>query len=206
MSVDKSVRKHARSYRKALAHAHISNPDACVAAFQQRLSDMYASEQFRAHNAYPTIDVERVYAVIAMCLELAEYGLSDQEIYNAVNAGYTMRRRLFGLLLAFIDHLPNAFAIARKWNIQDHAKRVADGSIDYDLFEVREHSLEYSISGCRYVDMFAAWGVRPLCKIFCETDTRSYAELTRHVEFVRHSDLATGESCHDEIFERGWRR
>ena len=81
-----------------------------------------------------------------------------------------------------------------------------DGSIDYDIFEVREHSIEYAISGCRYVDMFEAWGIRRLCKIFCETDTRSYARLTRHVEFVRHSDLSDGPSCHDEIIERNHRK
>ncbi len=84
--------------------------------------------------------------------------------------------------------------------VKRHAK---DGSIDYDHFEASEHAIEYDIRGCRYIDMFAAWGVRPLCKIFCETDTRSYAHLTRHVEFVRHSDLSDGDSCHDEIFARG---
>ena len=34
--------------------------------------------------------------------------------------------------------LPNSYQIARKWNISDHEKRVRDGSITYDSFEVFE--------------------------------------------------------------------
>ena len=204
--MDKRTRRHARTYRKVVRHAGLSDVGALVASYERRLDDMFASETYRAHDIYPTIDVEHVYSVIAMCLELRERGLSDAETFDAINAGFAARRCLFSILLTAIDLLPSAYSIVRRWNVGDHRKRVEDGSIDYDLFEVRGHSIEYSISGCRYVDMFEAWGVRPLCKIFCETDTRSYACLTRHVRFVRHSDLSDGPSCHDEIIERGYER
>ncbi len=202
--MDKRIARYTKVYGKAAAHAGISGKDAIVASFAGRLEDMYASELFRTHNVYPTINVEHVYAVIAMCLELRSHGLKDAQVIDALDVAFADRRRAFSLLLGAIDLLPNCYAIARRWNINDHEKRVADGSIDYDLFEVREHSIEYRISGCRYVDMFESWGVRPLCKVFCDTDTRSYAGLTRHVEFVRHSDLSDGPSCHDEIFEKGY--
>ena len=39
-------------------------------------------------------------------------------------------------------------------------------------------------------------------KIFCMTDTTSYENLTRHVTFIRHSDLSDGNACHDEIIRR----
>lgn len=202
--MDKRIARYTKVYGKAAAHAGISGKDAIVASFAGRLEDMYASELFRTHNVYPTINVERVYAVIAMCPELRSHGLKDAQVIDALDVAFADRRRAFSLLLGAIDLLPNCYAITRRWNINDHEKRVADGSIDYDLFEVREHSIEYRISGCRYVDMFESWGVRPLCKVFCDTDTRSYAGLTRHVEFVRHSDLSDGPSCHDEIFEKGY--
>ena len=76
---------------------------------------------------------------------------------------------------------------------------MADGSIDYSFFEEDERHVAYSISGCRYVDMFEHYGVRPLCKVFCMSDTMAYEHLTRHVRFVRHSDLSDGPACHDEI-------
>lgn len=200
--MDKSIAKHTKAFRRAAVFAGVADVDGCIASFERRLKDMYASELFRAHNVYPTISVKLIYAVIAMCLELRECGLTDVQILDAVERAYDGKRRAFSVLLGAIDLLPCSYAIVRRWNISDHKNRVADGSIDYDLFEMREHSIEYRISGCRYVDMFEAWGVRPLCKAFCETDTRSYACLTRHVEFVRHSDLSDGDSCHDEIFER----
>jgi hypothetical protein len=204
--MDKRIARYTKVYGKAAAHAGISGKDAIVASFAGRLEDMYASELFRTHNVYPTINVEHVYAVIAMCLELREHRLTDEQIFDALNCAFAGRQRFFGVILGAINLLPNSYAIAKRWNISDHEKRVADGSIDYDLFEVRDHSIEYRISGCRYVDMFKAWGIRPLCKVFCETDTRSYASLTRRVGFVRHSDLSDGPSCHDEIFEKGSRQ
>lgn len=35
-----------------------------------------------------------------------------------------------------------------------------------------------------------------------EGRAQAYANLTRHVEFVRHSDLSDGDACHDEIMRR----
>ena len=204
--MDRRIARYTKVFRRAAQHAEIPEADECAASFARRLEEMYASKLFAEHNVYPTINVAHVYAVIAMCLELRGHGLTDEQIIDALNVAFAGRRRMFSLLLGAIDLLPNCYAIARRWNIDDHEKRLVDGSIDYDLFEVREHSIEYSISGCRYVDMFEPWGVRPLCKIFCETDTRSYARLTRHVEFVRHSDLSDGPSCHDEIIEKNYRK
>ena len=69
-------------------------------------------------------------------------------------------------------------------------------------FDVGEDRIEYRISKCAYVDMFEAYGIRSLCKIFCMTDTTSYENLRRHVTFIRHSDLSDGDACHDEIIQR----
>ena len=50
--------------------------------------------------------------------------------------------------------------------------------------------------------MFERYGIRPLCKIFCLTDEFAYAQLPRHVRFIRHSDLSDGVCCHDEIIRK----
>ena len=54
--------------------------------------------------------------------------------------------------------------------------------------------------------MFETYGIRSLCKIFCMTDTTSYENLTRHVIFIRYSDLSDGNCCHDEIIDKGMKR
>ena len=64
------------------------------------------------------------------------------------------------------------------------------------------YAIEYRISRCVYVEMFEAYCIRSLCKIFCMTDTTSYENLRRHVTFIRHSDLSDGDACHDEIIRR----
>lgn len=34
------------------------------------------------------------------------------------------------------------------------------------------------------------------------SDTMAYANLTKHVDFVRYSDLSDGDSCHDVISKK----
>lgn len=148
------------------------------------------------------MNVEMVYSVITMCLELKEYGLSDNEIITFVNEAFKKRKKFFGALEKIINILPNSYQVARKWNISDHEKRVRDGSITYDFFEVSEGKVEYTISKCMYIEMFEYYGIRSLCKIFCMTDEYAYANLTKHVKFIRHSDLSDGEACHDEIIDK----
>lgn len=198
----KTVRNKGKIYRKALEAAGIGDVDNKVVAYEKRLREMYCSENFRKHNVYPTTDAVHIYSVIAMCLELKEMGLTDAQIIDAVNKGFSVRRNLFGGLIKCIDCLPFAYRIAWKWNISDHDKRVKDGSITYDVFDVSPDRIEYSISKCVYVEMFETYGIRSLCKIFCMTDTTAYENLSKHVKFIRHSDLSDGDCCHDEVADR----
>lgn len=200
--MDKKIKSYKKIYRKAIEKAGLGDIDAKVEAFAARLSEMYASDNFKKHNVYPSTSTPHVYAVIAMCLELKEFGFSGSEIMDIVNSGFEARRAFFNVIIAIINTLPNSFDIARKWNIGDHEKRVTDGSITYDYFNVTRDKVEYSISKCMYVEMFETYGIRPLCKIFCNTDTRAYSGLTRHVKFIRHSDLSDGPACYDEVIRK----
>ena len=200
--MEKTIRKYGKVYRKALSFRRCRDIEAKAAAYEARLRKMYASDGFRAHSIYPTTNAAHAYAVIAMCLELKALDMTDAEIIETVNQGFARRRSFFRRIIRAIDLLPNSFSIAKKWNIQDHDRRVKDGSITYDRFEVGEDRIEYRISKCVYVEMFEAYGIRGLCKIFCMTDTTSYENLRRHVIFIRHSDLSDGDACHDEIIRR----
>ena len=200
--MDKNIRTAAKTYRTILINEGMDNVDGRLSSFVNRLTEMYASEKFREHNVYPTMNVTNIYAVIAMCLELKSAGMEDAQIINAVDKGFEKRRSMFKKIIAFINILPNSFNIARKWNKNDHAKRVDDKSITYDYFNVSKDKVEYQISKCMYVEMFESYGIRPLCRIFCMTDEFSYAGLTRHVKYIRHSELATGNTCWDEIIRK----
>ena len=202
MNTEKVIGKYAKIYRKALIEANLPDPDVRVEAYKKRLEAMYASDSFRRFNIYPSTDTVHIFGVIAMCLELKEFDLSDAQIIEIINNGFSVRRNFFRRLLSCIDLQPNAYAIAEKWNISDHDKRVQDGSITYDYFNVGDGKIEYSISGCAYVRMFEAYGIRSLCKIFCMTDTTSYENLPKHVKFIRHSDLSDGDCCHDEVIKK----
>ena len=197
--IEKTVRSYGKIYRKVLEAGKLDHAEDKLAAYEKRLTEMYQSEQFQKHNHYPSTNSTHVYAVIAMCLELKGFGFEDPKIIETVNAGFEERRKFFKRLIAGINLLPNSYDIAHKWNVSDHEKRVKDGSITYDYFDVTKDKISYSISQCVYVEMFETYGIRGLCKIFCMTDTTAYEGLTRHVKFIRHSDLSDGPSCTDEV-------
>ena len=145
--------------------------------------------------------VPQVYAVIAMCLALKDDGLTNDAIINIVNDAFRAPKRVFGCLERVIDRFPFAWAAVRKWNLADHASRLKDGSIVYDEFRADVDRVSYRISRCMYAEMFGFYGIRELCKIFCMSDTLAYANLTRHVRFVRHSDLSDGDCCRDDVYQ-----
>ena len=199
MDTEKALKSYTKLFGTTLARNQVADAAKITRAFEARLANMYASEDFRRHSVYPSIDTVKVYAVIALGLELRERGYSDEKIIDLVNTAFSNLKRLFYAIEAVVDLFPCCYAIVRKWNIQDHAARIADGSIYYDFFEADEKHVAYSISGCRYVEMFERYGVRSLCKVFCMSDTMAYDHLTRHVRFIRHSDLSDGPACQDEI-------
>ena len=70
--MDKVVERYAKLYEHALAGRGFADVDGMVAAYRERLRQMYASDAYREHDVYPTMSVQHVYAVIAMCLELKD--------------------------------------------------------------------------------------------------------------------------------------
>jgi len=202
LEISGTVKKYGKIYRKILTIRNFPDSDVKLEAYEKRLAEMYASPKYAEHNIYATTNTEYIYAIIAMCLELKRFGLSDKEIIDTINSGFSGRRNFFKYLIKCIDLLPNSYQIAEKWNISDHDKRVKDGSILYDQFDVSDGRIEYSISKCMYVEMFETYGIRPLCKIFCMTDTTAYSNLEKHVAFIRYSDLSDGDCCHDIIMDK----
>jgi len=202
MDIQKTVRRYSKIYRRAIAEAKIPDVDAEIAAYEKKLSEMYRSDDFKRHSKYPTTDAVHVYAVIAMCLGLRRFELSDSQIIDTINSGFGARRDFFKRLMQCIDMLPNAYQLAQKWLTSEHDRRVKDGSLTFDYFNVSDGKMEYCISKCAYIEMFEHYGIRSLGKIFCMTDTTSYENLPKHVKFVRYSTLADGSCCHDEIIDK----
>jgi len=200
--MEKNVKKYSRIYKNALLANDFSDVEERVKSYEHRLQQMYVSQTYTEHNVYPTMDVAKIYAVIAMCLELKQDDYSDKEIIDIVNSGFQKLRKAFMLLEKIIDSLPFAYKIAKKWNVSDHENRVKDRSITYDYFHVSAGKIEYRISKCMYIEMFEYYGIRSLCKIFCITDETAYSNLTKHVKFIRHSDLSGGDCCHDEVIDK----
>ena len=206
LNIEKTIKRYAKIYRKVLVEGGIKNIDDEITSYEKRLREMYNSDAFQKHSSYPSTNAVHVYAVIAMCLGLKHFDFSNSQIIDIINSGFSARRNFFKRLLQCVDMIPNAYQIARKWNILDHDKRIKDGSLTYDYFGVSEGKIEYCISKCIYIEMFETYGIKSLCKIFCMTDTTSYENLQRHVTFIRHSDLSDGNCCHDEIVDKHIKR
>ncbi len=60
---------------------------------------------------------------------------------------------------------------------------VTDGSMIYDYFEASDQKIEYRISCCAYIKIFAHYAIRELCKIRCLTDEFVYTNLPKRIRF-----------------------
>lgn len=201
-SEQKNIKQYSKMYKEAISRRGLEDVNGKVKAYEEKLAELYSSRQYKNFDIYPSIDMHKVYAVIAMCLILKNYGLEKDDIINIVNDAFRKLKKAFGCIEKIIDLSPLAWNIAKKWNLSDHENRVKDGSITYDYFNVEDNRISYGISKCMYADIFEHYGIREYCKIFCMSDTQAYANLTKHVEFVRYSDLSDGESCRDVIAKK----
>lgn len=52
--MEKAIKNYGKYYRIALTKAGLDDIDGKMTAFEKRLRDMYASENYRKHNIYPT--------------------------------------------------------------------------------------------------------------------------------------------------------
>ena len=144
--MEKRVSKYTKIFQTALCIRGMTDIESRIHSYESRLRDMYTSEVFQSHNVYPTMDVYKIYAVIAMCLELKKENLPDRETIEIINSGFAKLKKMLAAVEKLIDALPWAYAIARKWNISDHDNRIVDGSITYDYFHVTDGKIEYRIS------------------------------------------------------------
>ena len=103
--LDKVIEKYAGLYRKALIKKQFTDVKGKTGSYKKRLKEMYQSDVYKKHNVYPTMQVELIYAVIAMCLELKNLGLSDGEIIEFTDVVFEKRKKAFALLEKVIDVL-----------------------------------------------------------------------------------------------------
>ena len=127
------VRRYTSLFREAVRKSDIPWPDKMTENYTARLTDMYNSDKFREHNVYPSTDVAKVYAVIAMCLEFKEYELDDDTIIELVNYAFRNVKLIATYIGKAVDELPCCYDLVRIWNVNDHAKRVKDESITYEI-------------------------------------------------------------------------
>ncbi|MCR5094368.1 MAG: hypothetical protein K6B72_10390 [Lachnospiraceae bacterium] len=91
--IDKKIRSFSGYYRSVLVNEGVNDVAPKMLSYETRLREMCNSDEFTAHNIYPSTNVSFVYAVIAMCLELRDDGYTDDRIIPAVEKGMESRRR-----------------------------------------------------------------------------------------------------------------
>ena len=92
MDTEKAIKTYDKNYRTMLKEGGFADIEKKMDAFESRLREMYASENFRKHNIYPTTDATYIYAVMAMCLEIRSFGYSDKDTIEIVSKGFEKRR------------------------------------------------------------------------------------------------------------------
>ena len=67
-------------YKAALKANEFTDVNHRAELFEIRFQKMISSNMYAKHNVYPTMDMTKIYAVIAMCLELKNDDYSDMQL------------------------------------------------------------------------------------------------------------------------------
>ena len=196
------VKEYTKLFKKGLKKNGFKDYKEQSLKYSKRLEEMYRSEKFKEHNIYPTMDMCKIYSIVLMCLILKEEGLSKEETLRITNSMFDGLRKVLSRIEKIIDALPFAWKIVKKWNIGEYKDRLKDQIITFENFMVMDEKISYRISKCMYCEIFSYYGIREYCKIFCNTDISAYSNLTKHVGFIRHSDLSDGEACDDVLYKK----
>lgn len=198
----KKVKYYSKLFKKCLKKNDFKDYKEKSFEYAKKLEKMYKSKKFKEYNIYPTMDMYKIYAIILMCLILKEDDFNKEEAIKIINSAFDGLRKLLACVEKIIDISPFAWKIVRKWNIKENENRLKDGSITFENFIVTDEKITYRINKCMYCEIFSYYGIREYCKIFCNTDLSAYSNFTKHIEFIRRSDLSDGNSCDDEIYKK----
>lgn len=197
--MERMVRKYTRLYERAIRRRKLYDAAEKTQAYRKTLTDMYASELYRQHSAYRSMNPPRVYAMMAMILSLQNAGVEQAEIFEMVEETFCKSQKHLRRRAKLLDLYPGAWKIVRKRRIAAHKKHESDGSMAFDSFEADDECVNYQVHRCMYVEMFAAYGIREYSRIFCKMEHAADGFLPNHVWFMPHSDLLTGDCCRVEL-------
>lgn len=111
--MEKDIKNYAKIYKTIMKRKGYPDVKEKTEAYKNKLREMYSSDAYKEHNVYPTMNVSKVYAVIAMCLMLKEYGLPNDEILTLLHYAFRKAEKFFNFLSGIINVLPNSYKIAK---------------------------------------------------------------------------------------------
>lgn len=186
---------------KSLKKAGYQKPE-LFEIYRARFLQYAGSPEYRRFSQFRTMGVDKVFAAITHAKICMEAGISMEEalrIWETYTAGGI--RRIFRGACRAIDLLPNGYKILADLLWKDAKQRSAEQCLTYEKLDYTEKKLEYKITRCMYIEAFEAFGLRPFCKAVCNSDLCMQA-MQKHARFIRHSDLADGDCCHDELVKQ----
>lgn len=197
----KAAKRFAGMFARAMKKAGYGQPDWCK-RYEARYMEYVTSPKYEHFSQYKTMSLDKVFAAVTHAKLCEESGVSLDEAneiwerHMAVN----VRRLLKGACWVF-DLLPNGYRIVAGWLYDDAKARIAEGCLSYERLDYSDEKLEYSIMRCAYVELFAHYGIKRFCKVFCENDLCMQV-MHRRAEYVRYDDLVDGNCCHDALINQ----
>ena len=196
----KSAEKYALRFSKAMKTLGRGDHKKLGAAFLRRYSAYLDSEEYKTfRDKYPSIGADKVYIGITFAEIMTKIGYTlDEALRVWEDVFMADKKRKINRLIRLIDTLGLGYKVASNWLDKDKQARDNDGSILYEYYRFGARELEYKIHTCAYVDLFERHGIRKFCKAFCNNDLCMCA-LRKSARFIRYSDLANGDCCHDKL-------
>jgi len=164
--------------------------------YRNRYMDYLCSDEYEEYREHGSIELEIVYAAIAhtkICLEIGIALEEAMRIWEEMMIASERKNRR--MLCSLIDNLKNGYKMAANHLEKEARKHKADESMTFEVLKRDEEKLEVKISRCVYVEIFEAYGLRELCRVFCN-NIHCLDAMEKSAKFEKYSSLLDGECCH----------
>lgn len=197
MKKEKIAAKYTKMFAKEMKHwTHENVYNEFYEYYLSLLNSNKYDEYFKSYKHVPT-DVT-LFAV-AVSLYTKNKGYKYEETLAIFSCIAHKKRSFFRRLLNFIERLPLKFKTFLKLYKKVQIEPYDANEIKYEFVNEYEDKFEYKIKECAFIKIFDDFGIRKYCKILCDSDVDILGGMHKHVKFIRHEDLSTGNSCHDEV-------
>ena len=191
----KWMTQYSKLFAKAMKKIGRSDYKKLENLFRNRYMDHLCSDEYEKYAKHGSIALEEVYAAITHAQICIEIGISIEEAMCIWKECIVAdARKKANVMCGLLDNLKSGYKLLANCLEKEARKHKADESMTFEVLKREDDKLEVNISKCLYVEIFEDYGMRRLCRVFCDR-LNCLTNMQKSANYEKQESLLDGECC-----------